>query len=113
MGNFSRAEKTNPRRCFTHAHLDHIAGLPLFIDDLFRVWTRRFAFHAAPQTIETLERDIFNWEIYPRFSELENRKGAVMKYQPFAVGESFQSNICACKPCRSIIKFRASARRLR
>ena len=45
--------------------------------------------HALPEIIETLERDIFNWEIYPRFSELENANGAVMRYQPFAVGDEF------------------------
>jgi cAMP phosphodiesterase len=74
----------------THAHLDHIAGLPLFIDDLFSGLDAPVRVHAAPEIIETLERDIFNWEIYPRFSELENANGtAVMKYQPFAVGEEF------------------------
>jgi len=73
----------------THAHLDHIAGLPLFIDDLFATLDAPVCVHALPKVIETLERDIFNWEIYPRFSELENARGAVMKYQPFEVGEEF------------------------
>ena len=73
----------------THAHLDHIAGLPLFIDDLFSGLDAPVCVHAAPEIIETLERDIFNWEIYPRFSELENAVGAVMTYQPFAIGEEF------------------------
>jgi len=73
----------------THAHLDHIAGLPLFIDDLFSSLDAPVCVHALPEIIETLERDIFNWEIYPRFSELENANGAVMRYQPFAVGDEF------------------------
>jgi len=73
----------------THAHLDHIAGLPLFIDDLFATLDAPVRVHAAPHVIETLERDIFNWEIYPRFSELENANGAVMKYQPFEIGQEF------------------------
>ena len=73
----------------THAHLDHIAGLPLFIDDLFSNLEAPVCVHATHEVVETLERDIFNWEIYPRFSELENTSGAVMKYQPFEVGEEF------------------------
>lgn len=73
----------------THAHLDHIAGLPLFIDDLFASLTAPVCVHALSEVIETLERDIFNWEVYPRFSELENDNGAVMKYQQFAVGDEF------------------------
>jgi len=74
----------------THAHLDHIAGLPLFIDDLFANLDAPVCVHATPEVIETLERDIFNWAIYPRFSELENANGtAVMRYEPLAVGKEF------------------------
>jgi cAMP phosphodiesterase len=89
MGTSAAQKKQIRDVVLTHAHLDHIAGLPLFIDDLFSGLDAPVCVHAAPQTIETLERDIFNWEIYPRFSELENANGAVMKYQPFAVGEEF------------------------
>ena len=73
----------------THAHLDHIAGLPLFIDDLFAGLTVPVCVHATSEVIETLERDIFNWEIYPRFSELKNSGGAVMEYRKFKAGEEF------------------------
>jgi cAMP phosphodiesterase len=73
----------------THAHLDHVAGLPLFIDDLFASLTAPICVHALPEIVETLERDIFNWDIYPRFSELNNINGAVMKYLPFETGEEF------------------------
>lgn len=73
----------------THAHLDHIAGLPLFIDDLFASLEKPICVHAAPEVIEKLERDIFNWDIYPRFSELENDNGAVLQYHPFEVGKQF------------------------
>jgi len=75
----------------THAHLDHIAGLPLFIDDLFAVLDAPVFVYGTSEVIETLERDIFNWEIYPRFSELENDNGSVMKYRPFKAGEEFSA----------------------
>ncbi len=73
----------------THAHLDHIAGLPLFIDDLFATLDAPICVHCSTDVIETLERDIFNWEIYPRFTELQNENGAVMQYQPFEAGREF------------------------
>lgn len=73
----------------THAHLDHIAGLPLFIDDLFSTLHRPLRVYATQEIIEILERDIFNWSIYPRFSELENENGKVMEYYPFQAGEEF------------------------
>lgn len=73
----------------THAHLDHIAGLPLFIDDLFATLTEPVTIHATQPVIETLERDIFNWSVYPRFSELSNSNGPVLRYEPFGQAEDF------------------------
>jgi len=64
----------------THAHLDHIAGLPLFIDDLFSVLTEPIRVHARREVIDILEEHIFNWQVYPRFSELTNQHGKVIEY---------------------------------
>jgi ribonuclease BN (tRNA processing enzyme) len=74
----------------THPHMDHIASLPIFIDDLFGFLTEPIRVHATAEVIETLERDIFNWVVYPRFSELNNQHGPVMKYVPFRTGEEFK-----------------------
>jgi ribonuclease BN (tRNA processing enzyme) len=74
----------------THPHMDHIASLPIFIDDLFGFLDGPIRVHATPEVIETLERDIFNWVVYPRFSELSNDRGPVMQYVPFRTGEEFQ-----------------------
>ena len=71
----------------THPHMDHIATLPIFIDDLFATLTEPIRVHATPEVIAMLERDIFNWTVYPRFSELSNEHGRVMEYLPFNTGE--------------------------
>lgn len=73
----------------THAHLDHIAGLPLFIDDLFAGLTEPVRIFATAEVIKIIERDIFNWSVYPSFSELTNKNGAVLEYHPFKVGKEF------------------------
>jgi cAMP phosphodiesterase len=74
----------------THTHLDHIAGLPLFIDDLFATTEEPITIHATPEMIQTLEDHIFNWAIYPRFSELKNSHGDVVRYREFAQGSCFE-----------------------
>ncbi len=73
----------------THTHLDHIAGLPIFIDDLFATLTEPIKIYATAEMIEVLERDIFNWSIYPRFSELKNDNGPVIEYREFVRGGNF------------------------
>lgn len=74
----------------THAHIDHIAGLPLFIDDLFATIKKPLKIYASEKVIEILEKNIFNWDVYPRFSELKNKNGCVVKYCPFDDGEEFE-----------------------
>ncbi|HEY0385496.1 MAG TPA: 3',5'-cyclic-nucleotide phosphodiesterase, partial [Pyrinomonadaceae bacterium] len=75
----------------THPHMDHIASLPIFIDDLFATLEEPIRIHATEEVINALERDIFNWTVYPRFSELSNEFGRVMEYKPFRVGEEFRA----------------------
>ena len=74
----------------THPHMDHIASLPIFIDDLYPVLTTPMRVYATPEVIDLLERDIFNWNVYPRFSELRNDYGPVMEYVPIPIGEEFK-----------------------
>jgi ribonuclease BN (tRNA processing enzyme) len=74
----------------THLHMDHIASLPIFIDDLFPILKSPVRVHATAEVIELLERDIFNWNVYPRFSELKNDFGPVMKYVPIPTGQEFK-----------------------
>lgn len=70
----------------SHAHLDHIAGLPLFIDDQFVLLEEPVRVHGLPEVLEVLQRDVFNWRVYPDFSELSNDIGSVLSYCPFASG---------------------------
>lgn len=74
----------------THPHMDHIASLPIFIDDLFGELEAPIRIYATQEVIDALEQDIFNWTVYPRFSELSNDKTRVMEYVPFRVGEEFR-----------------------
>lgn len=74
----------------THPHMDHIASLPIFIDDLYPTLKTPVRVYATPEVISLLERDIFNWNVYPRFSELKNDYGPVMAYVPIPAGQEFK-----------------------
>jgi cAMP phosphodiesterase len=74
----------------THPHMDHIASLPIFIDDLYPTLKEPVRIYATQEVIDLLERDVFNWNVYPRFSELKNEYGPVMKYVPIPINCEFQ-----------------------
>jgi cAMP phosphodiesterase len=74
----------------THPHMDHIASLPIFVDDLFGEVEEPIRIHATQEVIDLLKRDVFNDNVYPRFDELSNEHGHVMKYVPFSLGQEFR-----------------------
>ena len=74
----------------THPHMDHMATLPIYIDDMFALLVEPIRVHATEEVIGLLERDVFNWTVYPRFADLRNEHGRVMEYAPFRAGEEFR-----------------------
>jgi cAMP phosphodiesterase len=74
----------------THPHMDHIASLPIYIDDLYATLKEPIRVHATQEVIDLLERDVFNWNLYPRFVGMENDYGPVMQYMPIPIGQDFR-----------------------
>jgi len=71
----------------THAHLDHIAALPLLIDSVGELRSKPLLVHATPETIRILHSHIFNWLVWPDFSAIPDQHQPFMRFQPMMVGE--------------------------
>lgn len=52
----------------THAHLDHIIGLPLMLATIFDQHTRPINIYALPEVVNALQTHIFNWTIWPDYT---------------------------------------------
>jgi len=72
----------------THSHLDHIAALPLMIDAVADLRDSPVMVHGLAATLETIRNHIFNWAIWPDFSEISVRDRQVMQYSPMIVGQT-------------------------
>ncbi len=71
----------------THSHLDHITSIPLLADTLFDdLIGHPLTVHALPETINALQEHIFNWTIWPNFTELPDKANAVLKLETMAAG---------------------------
>lgn len=71
----------------THSHLDHIAALPLMIDSVADQRDTPVTIHASAATLETIRAHIFNWAIWPDFSEIAIRDRKIMQYETICVGQ--------------------------
>ena len=74
----------------THPHIDHIATLPIFVDDLFAFLKEPIRIHATAEVCELVARDVFNGTVYPPFQDFNNGTTPVMQFVPFRAGEEFR-----------------------
>ncbi len=72
----------------THSHLDHIAGLPLMVDSVGAMREQPLVVHALAETITALRTHIFNWTIWPDFTEIPHYARPWMIFEPFAIGDT-------------------------
>src|SRR5690242_10647916 len=54
----------------THSHIDHLAGLPVFLDNVYRAAPEPPTVHAAAPTLAALRDHVFNDHIVPDFVRL-------------------------------------------
>lgn len=72
----------------THAHLDHIASIPLLIDSVGEARGVPVTVYGSAETIRILRSHIFNWLIWPDFSAIPDRHRPFLRFQVIKVGES-------------------------
>ena len=76
----------------THSHLDHIACIPMMIDSVWMMRERPITIYAIEETLEILRQHVFNWKIWPDFSEIPNSQQPSMRYQSIELGETVVLN---------------------
>ncbi|WP_286237248.1 MBL fold metallo-hydrolase [Neptuniibacter halophilus] len=52
----------------THAHIDHIAGLPLMLATIYDQHRHPIDVYALPEVIDALQSHIFNWTVWPDYT---------------------------------------------
>ena len=63
----------------THEHLDHIASLAIFLENVYEPGPDCVELLAAPDVLEFLHGDVFNGRVWPDFFELSSPENAFLK----------------------------------
>lgn len=83
IGDLALGDLRSIRHVFlTHAHLDHIAGLPMLIDCIFDgVIDVPVTVYGRPETIKAIQDHLFNWVIWPDFAVLPSKDRPMLQYK--------------------------------
>ena len=73
----------------THAHIDHIIGLPLMLATIYDQHQHPINVYALPEVIEALEQHIFNWTIWPDYTQLPEEK-PIIRLHSVNVGDKLK-----------------------
>ena len=65
----------------SHSHMDHIASLPLFLDNIYKQGPDCPSIYACEATIECMREDVFNDRLWPDFIRLSEEESPFLKLQ--------------------------------
>ena len=71
----------------THSHLDHVTSIPFLVDTIGGMRSKPITVYATRATIEIMRNHLFNWAIWPDFSEIPSAEAPFMRYQEIEVGK--------------------------
>ena len=73
----------------THAHLDHIAGLPMLVDSIFEPdFDVPLTVYAREETLRAVQDHLFNDAIWPDFAKLPSPARPMLRYKLLSPGET-------------------------
>lgn len=95
VGELSFLELTRIEHVFlTHAHLDHIACLPMLADTIIGSRSEPLTVYASDATLAVLKQHIFNWSVWPDFNQIPSSQSPFLRYHSLNTGESYQTGDC-------------------
>ena len=76
----------------THSHMDHVATIPFIVDTVGWMRDRPLTVHATNETLAILRDHLFNWKLWPDFSQIPNAQNPFMRFEPVALGDAVVLN---------------------
>jgi ribonuclease BN (tRNA processing enzyme) len=70
----------------THTHMDHIATLPLIVDTVGWMRSKPLTVHAIQATLDILRTHIFNWKVWPDFTQIPSKDAPYLQYEAIRIG---------------------------
>jgi ribonuclease BN (tRNA processing enzyme) len=99
VGDLTLAELSQIDHIFiTHSHLDHVTSIPFLVDTVGGMRSRPITVYATRATLEILRNHLFNWAIWPDFTEIPSAEAPFLRYQEIELGAAVRLGARAITP---------------
>jgi ribonuclease BN (tRNA processing enzyme) len=72
----------------THSHLDHVTSIPFLVDTVCWMRGSPIVVYAIKEVLDILRAHLFNWKIWPDFTQIPDADNPFMVYREIRVGET-------------------------
>jgi ribonuclease BN (tRNA processing enzyme) len=87
VGDLSVNELTRIDHIFvTHSHMDHVTSIPFLVDTVGWMRETPVTIYATRETLAILREHLFNWKLWPDFTQIPDAARPVLRYQTIEIG---------------------------
>jgi ribonuclease BN (tRNA processing enzyme) len=72
----------------SHSHLDHVTSIPFLVDTVGGMRSAPVTVYGIKETLDTLRAHLFNWKLWPDFTQIPDAARPFMVYREIRVGET-------------------------
>ena len=76
----------------THSHLDHVTSIPFMVDSVGWMRDKPITVHAIEPTLEILRQHLFNWKLWPDFTQIPDAQKPFLRYEAVVLGKTVEIN---------------------
>ena len=74
----------------SHSHLDHVASIPFLVDTVCWMRERPITVYGTRETLDILRAHLFNWKLWPDFTQIPDATRPSMVYREIVTGETIE-----------------------
>ncbi|MCW5590824.1 MAG: 3',5'-cyclic-nucleotide phosphodiesterase [Betaproteobacteria bacterium] len=74
----------------SHSHLDHVASIPFLVDTVCWMRGSPIVVYGIKDTLDILRAHLFNWKVWPDFTQIPDGDNPFMVYREIAVGQTVE-----------------------
>ena len=74
----------------THSHLDHVTSIPFLVDTVCWMRASPIVVYGIKEVLDILRAHLFNWKIWPDFTQIPDADNPFMVYREIKVGETVE-----------------------